>query len=135
MISQQMNETVAMRVDKWLWCARFYKTRAMASTAIKKGNIQVNDNPIKPAQALRPGDKIRIKSGPYHQQITVLALTKNRSSAQAAAQLYREDPSSIEKRRLLAEQLQTHHALYPYSQGRPTKHERRKLSAFKKRLS
>ncbi|MBF8270006.1 MAG: RNA-binding S4 protein, partial [Gammaproteobacteria bacterium] len=74
MTDQQTDETQTMRVDKWLWCARFYKTRALAAAAIKKGKIEVNDNPIKPAHVIRPGDEIRIKSGPYLQRITVLAL-------------------------------------------------------------
>ncbi|MBF8270234.1 MAG: RNA-binding protein, partial [Gammaproteobacteria bacterium] len=93
------------------------------------------DNPIKPAHVIRPGDEIRIKSGPYLQRITVLALAKNRGNAQAAALLYREYPASIEQRRLLAEQLQANQALYPQRQGKPTKRERRKLSEFKNRLA
>ena len=135
MTEQRYDVIPAMRIDKWLWCARFYKTRAMAATAIEKGRIQVNNNPVKPAFPVRAGDTIRIKSGPYLLQLTVQALAKNRGNAQLAALLYQEDPASIEQRRLTAEQLRANHTLHPHNHGKPTKRDRRKLSEFKKRLT
>ena len=122
-----------MRIDKWLWCARFYKTRAMASDAVKKGKVQINNNRAKPAQPVRPGDAVGIRSGPYTQQVTVLALAGGRKGAAEAALLYREQPESIENRRLVAEQMKATNAMFSTSRGRPTKRERRKLVQFRKR--
>ena len=135
MIDQNNIDSSEMRLDKWLWCARFYKTRALAAAAIKKGRIQINDQTGKPSSAIHPGDIVTIKSGPYLQRLTVLALAYNRVSAQATARLYSEDQVSIERRRLLAEQLRAHRSLYPASQVRPGKRDRRKLTAFKKGLA
>lgn len=122
-----------MRIDKWLWCARFYKTRGMASEAVKKGKVQVNHNRAKPAHQLRPGDQLSIRSGPYTRQVTVLALANGRKSAAEAAGLYREAPASIENRRIITEQIKATNAMFRGGAGRPTKRERRKLAAFKKR--
>lgn len=124
-----------MRIDKWLWCARFFKTRAIAADAVKKGRVRVNDNPVKPALVIRPGDAVSVRTGPYTHRVTVLALASGRKAAATAAQLYREDPDSIETRRLLAEQLQGDRGRYAGSRGRPGKRERRKLVAFKKQTS
>jgi len=134
-IDQNNIDSSEMRLDKWLWCARFYKTRSLATAAIKKGRIKINDNTGKPSSAIHPGDNVSIKSGPYLQRLKVLALAPNRVSAQAAAQLYCEDQASIERRHLLAGQLRTQHSLYPASQVRPGKRDRRKLTAFKKGLA
>lgn len=133
MTIQNDNKDPAMRIDKWLWCARFFKTRGLAADAVKKGRVQVNNNRAKPALAVRAGDEIHIRSGPFTQQITVLALASGRKGAAEAAQLYREDPASLANRELVAEQLKTNNALHGYSRGRPTKRERRQLVDFKKR--
>lgn len=124
-----------MRIDKWLWCARFFKTRALAAEATKKGRVRVNDKPVKPALVIRPGDEIVVRAGPFTHRITVLALAGGRKGAAAAAQLYREAPDSIEKRRQLAMQLQAVGGKLTGSRGRPTKRDRRKLAAFKKQSS
>ena len=122
-----------MRIDKWLWCARFYKTRGLAAEAVKKGRVQVNNNRIKPALSVHPGDEIRIRSGPYTRLITVLALAAGRKGAAEAAQLYREDPASIEQRNIIAGQLKLNNAMHNRpGRGRPTKRERRQIVDFKK---
>ena len=128
-----VNEKAAMRIDKWLWCARFYKTRGLASEAVNKGRVQVNNNRIKPAFSVHTGDEIHIRSGPYTRQITVLALATGRKGAAEAAQLYREDPASIEQRNLIADQLKLNNAMHRRpGRGRPTKRERRQIVDFKK---
>ena len=132
MTIKHTDETTAMRLDKWLWCARLYKTRALAAAAVRKGKVQVNNIQVKPSHVVRPGDEVHIKSGTCLQRIAVLALVKNRCGIQAATQLYREDPASIEQRRLIAELLQANLTIYPDNHGKPTKRERRKLSEFKK---
>lgn len=129
------SEISAMRIDKWLWCARFYKSRGLASEAVKKGKVQVNDNRAKPAQPVRTGDELCIRSGPYTRQVTVQALTTGRKGATEAARLYREKPESIENRRFIAEQVKATNSMFSGSTGRPTKRERRKLVQFKKRSS
>lgn len=133
MTEKNVNQMNAMRIDKWLWCARFFKTRGLAAEAVKKGRIQVNNNRIKPAFAIRPGDEARIRSGPYTRQITVLALAAGRKGATEAAELYREDPASIEQRKIIADQIKLNGALQQRTgRGRPTKRERRQLVNFKK---
>ena len=126
------DQNPAMRIDKWLWCARLYKTRGLAAEAVRKGKVQVNNNRARPAHQVRPGDEIFIRSGPYTRQLSVLALATGRKSAAEAARLYREEPASIENRRLIAEQMKATNAMFRGSRGRPAKRERRKLAQFKK---
>jgi len=128
-----VDETNTMRIDKWLWCARFFKTRGLASEAVKKGKVQLNNNRIKPAMLIRPGDPISIRSGPYTQQITIVALSAGRKGAVEASQLYREEPASIEQRKVIAAQIKLNNNMsYRTSRGRPTKRDRRQMVALKK---
>lgn len=135
MIYRNINGGFSMRLDKWLWCARFFKTRALASAAIKKGTARRNNQRTKPSQVIETGDEVFIRSGPYTHQITVLSLAKNRQSVTQAIQLYKENSKSIETRRLISEQMKANNAMTPGSKSRPTKRERRKLTDFKKNQS
>ena len=83
-----------VRLDKWLWAARFYKTRGLASEAIAGGKVQVNGDRAKRARAVQPGDEIRIRLGPYEHHVVVRALSARRGPASAAAELYEETPAS-----------------------------------------
>lgn len=121
-----------MRLDKWLWCARFFKTRAMAAEAIKTGKVKVAGERIKSAKTVIEGDRISIRRGPYSYSFTVLSLTKSRKSAKDAALLYQEDEESIAARELTAAQLKMENAMYSRSKGRPTKRERREFIKFTK---
>jgi ribosome-associated heat shock protein Hsp15 len=119
-----------VRVDKWLWAARFAKTRGLASEAVKGGRVEVNGQRVKPAKELRPGDRLVITSGPYRREITVLELAERRVSAKDAALLYSETPESIAAR----EQLQAERRLaapLPQPGGRPTKRDRRRMERWR----
>ena len=115
-----------LRIDKWLWAARFYKTRTLASEEIDKGRVQVNGQLVKPARELKSGDSVLLRSGPISRTVTVLALSDKRGPAPVAALLYQETQDSIRQRLQAAEQrrLAPEPAL-SLSQGRPTKRDRR----------
>lgn len=120
----------AVRLDKWLWCARFFKTRALAAAAIKGNKIRVNDQLAKAAKSIHIGDKLNIKKTPYQYTITILKLTNNRLSASLAAELYEEDTDSIQTREALTQQIKAENASFPRTIGRPTKRDRRNIIRF-----
>jgi ribosome-associated heat shock protein Hsp15 len=115
-----------IRIDKWLWAARFYKTRTLASEEVDKGRVQVNGLAVKPARELKAGDSLQLRSGPVTRTITVLAISDKRGPAPVAALLYQETQASIAQRLQAAEQrrLAPEPAL-TLLQGRPTKRDRR----------
>ena len=80
-------DTKSMRLDKWLWCARFYKSRKLACDAIKAGKITVNAQKVKPSSTIKPGDQVSIKHTPYHYQVEILSLARQRKSAVEAQKL------------------------------------------------
>ena len=120
----------SMRLDKWLWCSRFYKTRALAASAIKGNKIRVNDLSVKAAKIIRIDDEIQIRKTPYQYTITILKLTNNRLSASLAAHLYKEDKDSIQAREERSIQIKAENASYPRTIGRPTKRNRREIIRF-----
>ena len=122
---------VSSRLDKWLWCASFYKTRNIAANAIKTGKVTANGARAKPSKTVKPGDKLNIRKGPYHHVITVLELAKSRKSAVGAALIYEESPESISERESLATQLKAEAALMPTIKGRPSKKDRRLIIKVK----
>jgi ribosome-associated heat shock protein Hsp15 len=115
-----------LRIDKWLWAARFYKTRSLACEEIDKGRVQVNGVVAKPARELKAGDSVQLRNGPISRTVTVLAVSDKRGPAPVAALLYQETDDSIRQRLRAAEQrrLAPEPAL-SLSQGRPTKRDRR----------
>jgi ribosome-associated heat shock protein Hsp15 len=119
--------TESVRLDKWLWAARFFKTRALAAAAVAGGKVQVNGSRAKPAKQVQVGDNLRVRLGPYDWIITVSAVTERRGSARDAQLLYDESPEGRAGRERLAEA----HKLAPtptyQGKGRPTKKDRRKL--------
>jgi ribosome-associated heat shock protein Hsp15 len=122
-----------VRLDKWLWAARFYKTRGLASEAIAGGKVQVNGDRAKRARPVQPGDELRIRHGPYEYQIVVRALSGRRGPASTAAALYEETAASRAARDALALQLKTLHTAFVPDRGRPTKKDRRELGRLKGR--
>ncbi|MFQ5660091.1 MAG: RNA-binding S4 domain-containing protein [Gammaproteobacteria bacterium] len=124
-----------MRLDKWLWCARFFKTRSQAADAIKAGMVQVNGYKVKPSRSIKPGEALRIRRGLYHYHLTVVSLARSRKSAVDAALLYVEGEESIAKRALTEAQLRIADTMSPRTKGRPTKRERRQLTKFRKGAS
>jgi ribosome-associated heat shock protein Hsp15 len=121
------------RVDKWLWAARFYKTRSLAADAIAGGKVQVNGERVKRAKPLQVNDEIRIRQGPYEYQLVVRALTDRRGPASQAATLYEEKPESRVARETLALQLKSLHSAFVPERGRPTKKDRREINRLKGR--
>ncbi|HEY7193301.1 MAG TPA: RNA-binding S4 domain-containing protein [Gemmatimonadales bacterium] len=121
-----MNED-SVRVDKWLWAARFYKTRAQASAAVAGGKVQLNGTRAKPAKAIHIGDELRVRIGPYDWLITVRAVTERRGSAKDAQLLYDESPDGKMARERLAEAHRLAPSPHYEGKGRPTKKDRRKL--------
>ncbi len=116
----------AARLDKWLWAARFFKTRAMAAAAIDGGRIELNGEKSKRAKPVRPGDRVRIRIGPYEHRVTVRAVSARRGPASVAAGLFEEEPDSRTARERLAEQHRQAARMQDREfKGRPTKKERR----------
>ena len=120
-----------VRIDKWLWAARFYKTRSLATEAIAGGKVEVNGERAKPAKAIKPGDEVRVRIGPYEHVLIVRALAERRGAASVAQGLYDETAESVAARERLAAQLKMAPAAFVYEEkGRPTKKDRRDLSRF-----
>lgn len=127
-----------VRTDKWLWAARFYKTRSLATEAIAGGKVHVNGERVKPAKPLQVGDELRIRQGPYEFQVIVRELADRRGPAARAAALYEETTASRETRERMALELKAMHSLMhatsdPHQRGRPTKRDRRAMERFKER--
>jgi ribosome-associated heat shock protein Hsp15 len=121
------------RVDKWLWAARFYKTRSLAAEAVAGGKVQVNGERVKRAKPLQIGDEIRIRLGPYEHHVVVRELSTHRGPAARALELYDETPESRASRDRLALQLKSLHSAFIPERGRPTKKDRRDIRRFKGR--
>ncbi len=119
-----------MRIDKWLWAARFFKTRSLATDAVEGGKIKLNGERPKPAKAVKVGDQLEIRSGPFAFSISVLALSDKRGSATIAATLYSESEESQTARKTLAAQLRADAIATPFLRGRPTKKARRDIIRF-----
>jgi ribosome-associated heat shock protein Hsp15 len=126
-----MPDTGRVRLDRWLWAGRFFKTRALAAAAISGGKVQVNGLPAKRAKAVAIGDKLRIRRGPFEYVVRVRALSEHRGPPATAATLYDEDPDGKRLRERLAEQLRIAPSLRYEGKGRPTKRERRDIERFK----
>jgi ribosome-associated heat shock protein Hsp15 len=121
------------RVDKWLWAARFYKTRSLAAEAIEGGKVQVNGDRVKRSKPLQINDEIRIRQGPYEYRLVVRALSDRRGPASQAATLYEEADDSRAARETLALQLKSLHSAFVPERGRPTKKDRREINRLKGR--
>jgi ribosome-associated heat shock protein Hsp15 len=122
-----------VRLDKWLWAARFYKTRSLAAEAVAGGKVQVNGDRAKRARPLQVGDEVRLRQGPYELLVVVRALSARRGPASVAAELYEERPESRAAREAMALQLKSLHAAFVPEKGRPTKRDRRDLERLKGR--
>ena len=119
-----------VRFDKWLWAARFYKTRNLASQAIEAGQARVAGERVKPAHPVRPGERVVLRRAGLVWNILVIALSDRRGGAADAAQLYMEAPESAAARALEIARRKAAAASAPAMDGRPTKRDRRKLQEF-----
>ena len=121
-----------VRLDKWLWAARFFKTRSLAAEAIAAGKVVVAGDRAKPAKLLQEGDEVRVRLGPYEHTVHVRGLSERRGPATVAATLYEETADSIAARARLAEQLRMAPAAFVYEEmGRQSKRVRRELDRFR----
>lgn len=125
----------SMRLDKWLWAARFYKTRGIAVEEILKGRVHVNGLPCKPARDIHCGDTIALRQGHMPRTVTVQALSAQRGPATVAQTLYAETAESLALRQALAEQRRfAPEPAHSLQQGRPTKRDRRQLQQARRHL-
>lgn len=125
------DENEKLRVDKWLWAARFFKTRSLAADAVESGKVTMGETRIKQAKAIGVGDRLVIRLGQYHFEVEVLGLSNKRSAAPIAQKLYRESEESRARRAEIAANLK----MLPQAtlKGRPTKRDRREIEQFEER--
>jgi ribosome-associated heat shock protein Hsp15 len=120
-----------VRLDRWLWAARFFKTRSLAASAIDGGRVQVNASRVKRSQQVQVGDRVRLRRPPYEFVVEVRALAEHRGPASAAQELYAETAESLARRETLRAQLRAQPTVSFEGKGRPTKKDRRQLDQFK----
>ncbi len=127
-----MTEEIKSRLDKWLWTARFFKTRSTAASAVTSGKVKVNDERTKPSLSIRVGDRLLIRKPPYDFVIIVHGLSSRRGPSKEAMQLYEETPESIDERNKMALVLRAEAASKPpISKGRPAKRDRRAIKKLR----
>lgn len=120
-----------MRLDKWLWAARFFKTRGMARAAIEGGRVRMGGERVKPAKEISPGSRIEVGTGATTCEIVVVRLGERRGPAHEAQLLYEETPESRERRAQVAERVRLAPEPTRHLRGRPTKRDRRQLTRFR----
>lgn len=121
----------SLRVDKWLWAARFFKTRGLAAEAIEAGRVSVNGERAKASKAVKPGDALVIRRPPYEHAVRVLGVSDRRGPAAEAQKLYEESAESRARREAVAAEMKSMPP--PVFKGRPTKKDRRTLERFIRR--
>lgn len=121
----------SVRLDKWLWAARFYKTRAVAAEAIDGGKVDVNGDRAKRSRQLVPGDRISLRLGQYEWQIVVRGVSERRGPAVVAQTLYEETAESMARRAALKVQLDSMPSFFVHGDGKPSKQDRRALRRLK----
>ena len=121
-----------VRVDKWLWAARFFKTRGAATEAVLGGRVRVNNERVKPAKDVHPGDRLEVTTGDVRRTVLVRGLAEKRGSAPVAAALYEETPESIALREQRAAERRLARPLGADLGARPTKQDRRRLEALRR---
>jgi ribosome-associated heat shock protein Hsp15 len=120
-----------VRMDKWLWAARFFKTRSLAGRACELGRIQLNKQPAKPAREVRPGDILQIRTEGGDFEVKVLGVSEVRGPASVAQTLYSETEESRESRKRAAEERKATKVYSPAPAGRPSKRDRRRIVQFR----
>jgi ribosome-associated heat shock protein Hsp15 len=123
-----------VRMDKWLWAARFFKTRSLAARACELGRIEANGQGAKPAREVRVGDLLKVKSEGGDFQIEVLGLSEIRGAAPVARTLYQETEASRELRLKLAEERKAMRQFEGQREGKPSKRDRREIERFRGRM-
>ncbi len=121
-----------VRIDKWLWAARFYKTRSLAQTAVAGGKVKLGGERVKVAKEVKPGDALSIRIGEYEWMVTVKALSEKRGSAELARTLYEESAESIARRIAQSADRRAQAGVWAERKGRPTKRERREVEKWQR---
>lgn len=129
-MAQQDARSESQRLDKWLWAARFYKTRGLAVEAISGGKVHVNGQRVKPSRTVRIDDTLTISKPPYEYEVVIHGLNLQRRPASEAEQLYQETTQSLDKRELLREQIKNEPLGFRQQKGRPSKRDRRNIIKF-----
>lgn len=124
-----------VRLDKWLWAARFFKTRSLAQQAVTGGKVHLEGQRVKAGHTLRVGARLQIRRGFEQFEVVVLALSETRGSASVAQTLYQETEASRQQREHEAELRKANAAAMPYSEGKPDKRQRRQLQQFRQHQS
>lgn len=119
-----------MRLDKWLWASRFFKTRGLAQAAVAGGKVKLNGERVKPAKLVAPGDRLTIRIGEFEWAVAVKALSGKRGPAEAARKLYEEDEASRARRVAQVADRRAHASVWGERKGRPTKRERREMERW-----
>ena len=122
----------SVRIDKWLWAARFYKTRTAATAAVAGGTVSVGGVTAKPSRTVSPGDVINVRLAPFDHEVVVTGLAERRGSATDAAKLFEETPASLAERQKRAQQLRDAPQVR-FEKGRPSKRDRRLIDKLKGR--
>ena len=121
-----------VRIDKWLWAARFFKTRSLAAQAVSGGKVQLNGLRVKPARPVKPGDALKIHKSGFEYQVQIMGISERRGPAAVAQTLYQESDESVRRREALREQHRLAGASAPHPQHRPDKKARRQLRDMKR---
>ena len=129
------DDITRVRLDKWLWAARFFKTRGIAAQAIETGKVEVNGERAKRAKQLQVGDDVRIRLGPYHHVVKVRALSERRGPPAIAAMLVEESEESRKAREAMQIQVRAAQSVPGYDRGRPSKKDRRDIERLRRRES
>ncbi len=118
----------SLRIDKWLWAARFYKTRSLAAEEIGKNRVQINEADVKASREVKVGDRVRLRQGQVQREVVVRGISAMRGPAPVAQQLYEETPESVQRREAAATQRRfAAEPAHTIEQGRPTKRDRRQM--------
>jgi ribosome-associated heat shock protein Hsp15 len=134
MADDRETEVERLRIDRWLWCARFFKTRSAAAEAVRSGHVRLNAQRVKPSHAVKVGDALSLElPDSSEREVTIEAIPLRRGPAAEAAAAYVETLESIERRRLAAEQRALRPAFAPPTAGRPDKRTRRLLLRVRQR--
>lgn len=120
-----------VRIDKWLWAARFYKTRSLAKQAVEGGKVHVDGQRVKPSKEVTVGQTLNVRQGVDEKEVLIIALSDQRRGAPEAALLYEESAESIKRREQKAQQRKLANALRPTPEHRPNKKQRRQIHQFK----
>lgn len=133
MAKQHNQNDETQRLDKWLWAARFYKTRSLAVEAVNGGKVHLNNQRVKPSRTIKPDDTLTISKPPYEHTVIILGLNAQRRPASEAQQLYQETEESIEKREQLREHIKNQPLGFRHDQGKPNKRDRRHIIKFNRK--